>query len=595
MLLNKIKQKIDKAEVISFDIFDTLLVRPYIQPNDLFDHLGKMENIPNFRKMREFAFEEAIRKYKTPENEEVTFEQIYEFIPEQYKYIKDKELELEYQVLQENTEMKEVYNFALKRNKRIIIVSDMFLPKNFIESVLNKNGYKNYNKLYLSSEYKKLKFTGNLFRTVLNELQIKPNKVLHIGDNKYSDYKTPVKMGMNALKYEKISKQFFKNNKKAKKFYEKYSNSLTISILMGCLALSKDTKQNYWYDLGFNYGGAFIFAYMYWLKTMLSKDNIEEILFVARDGHTLEKVYNILNNKHKTHYFYAPRLISICCTLDIDDKINASDFECIDAISSIINYYKSQTEAKFQIPNLETKNEYLSFWEQHKSFYQELAQKEHEKYKDYLLSLNINEPKIAFVDVMTTFFTAHKFIQDILNDKVVKGYYYLVSDFYNFNREKLEYRNYTNQIFNVKFIELLISSPEPPIIRIEDNKPVYKDITKFDKYRMDIYPHISKGELDFAKLLKEYFGEYLIQLDCALICEWMDTFSKNFRIKDYFYLKNLSHSWNVNHSNYTLLFGELSLKYLIQTIFSIKNSPDKTYKIIRVLGFKIKIKRNKNK
>ena len=593
MLSNKIKHKIDKATVVSFDIFDTLLVRPYIQPNDLFDHLGEMENIPNFRKMREFAFQEAVRKYNTPKNEEVTYEQIYEFIPEQYKHIKNKELELEYQVLRQNTEIKEIYNYALKKNKKIIIVSDMFLPKNFIESVLNKNGYTNYNKLYLSSEYKKLKLTGNLFRILLNELQVKPNKILHIGDNKYSDYKTPAKLGINAVKYEKISEQFFKNNKKAKNFYKKHSNSLTASILTGYLALSQNRKQNYWYNLGFNYGGAFIFSYMYWLKTMLSKDNIEEILFVARDGHTLEKVYNILNDKHKTHYFYAPRLISICCTLDIDDKIKASNFECIDAISSIINYYKPQTETKFQIPKMETKTEYLSFWEQHKSYYQELAQKEQEKYRNYLLSLNIKESKIAFVDVMTTFFTAHKFIQDILNDKSIKGYYYLVSDFYDFDRDKLEYRNYTNKIFNVKFIELLVSSPEPPIIRIDDKKPLYKEITKYDRYRMDIYPHISSGELDFAKLLKSCFGEYLIQLDCALICEWLDTFCEQFSIKDYFYLKNLSHSWNVNHSNYTLLFDELSLKYLIQTIFSIKNSPDKTYKIIRFLGFKIKIKRNK--
>ena len=163
-----VKQKIDNAEVVSFDIFDTLLVRPYVNPNDLFDHLGELENIHNFRKMREIAFEQAIHKYKNEKVEEVTLEQIYEFLPKQIQYLKEKELELEYKVLQQNFEIKEVYDYAISKNKKIILISDMFLPKDFIESVLSKNGYTNYYKLYLSSEIKKLKFTSNLYRHVLN-------------------------------------------------------------------------------------------------------------------------------------------------------------------------------------------------------------------------------------------------------------------------------------------------------------------------------------------------------------------------------------------------------------------------------------------
>ena len=595
MLLDKIKKQIDKADIISFDIFDTLLVRPYVHPNDLFNHLAELGNIPDFRKMREVAFEQAIHKYKNEEVEEVTLDKIYEFVPTEYHYMKNLELDIEGQVLQQNLELKEIYDYSLAKNKKIIIVSDMFLPKDFIEKVLAKNGYDKYAKLYLSSEYKKLKYTGNLFKIVLKEENVVPKKILHIGDNKYSDYKSPKKLGIQAIRYTKISEQFFNKNKKAKKFYKRHSDNLTISILMGSLALKRNEKHNYWYKLGFNYGGAFIFSYMFWLRNILSQDNINEILFVARDGYTLEKVYNLLqNNNENTHYFYAPRLISMCCTLDIEDKIRASEFECVDAISSIINYYKSQTKSNIDNSELKTKNEYLSFWEQHKSYYQKLSQKETEKYKEYLLSLNLNEDKIAFVDVMTTFFTGHKFIQDVLSDKIIKGYYYFVSDYYNCDRSNLNFENYTNKFFNIKFMELLVSSPEPPIIGIDNNNPIYKNITKYDQYRMNIYPDISQGELDFAKLLKSYFGKYLIQLDTELICEWIDSFAEKFTMEDYFYLRKLSHSWNANHSKYSLLFDELSTKHLIQNIFSIKNSNDNTHKIIKILGLQLKFKR-KNK
>ena len=44
-LLNKIKSKIDSYDIISFDIFDTLLLRPYVKPTDLFLHIEKSEKM----------------------------------------------------------------------------------------------------------------------------------------------------------------------------------------------------------------------------------------------------------------------------------------------------------------------------------------------------------------------------------------------------------------------------------------------------------------------------------------------------------------------------------------------------------------------
>ena len=113
------------------------MVRPYVKPNDLFDHIAVLFEAPGFRRLREEAFVKAREKYCTSENEEVTLAQIYEFVPEKYKYLEEKELELEFQILQPNEELKAVYEYALLKGKRIIIVSDMFLPKSFIERMLH--------------------------------------------------------------------------------------------------------------------------------------------------------------------------------------------------------------------------------------------------------------------------------------------------------------------------------------------------------------------------------------------------------------------------------------------------------------------------
>jgi len=284
--------------------------------------------------------------------------------------------------------------------------------------------------------------------------------------------------------------------------------------------------------------------------------------------------------------------------LDIENKINATDFECIDAINSIINYYEPKTKNKFNIPPMKTKDDYLSFWNEHISDYQDLSQFEQKKYKEYLSTLELNSDKIAFVDIMTTFFTGHKFIQKILNTKFIKGYYYFVSKIFDFNRNGLHYEQYTNSIdrpLPLKFIELLISSPEPPITSLENNKPVYKQVLKNDKIRIDIYPDISQGEVDFAKLLISIFDKYLIQLDTNIICDWLSHFPENLNFEYYKNLKNLTHSWNANHSKYTLLFDELGFKSIIHKFFSIKNNFQKTHKIITICGIQFKIKKKHKK
>ncbi|MCI7411744.1 MAG: hypothetical protein MSS67_08630 [Helicobacter bilis] len=47
-LLQQVKAMCENVEIISFDIFDTLLLRPYIRPTDLFLHLEYLYNRPNF-------------------------------------------------------------------------------------------------------------------------------------------------------------------------------------------------------------------------------------------------------------------------------------------------------------------------------------------------------------------------------------------------------------------------------------------------------------------------------------------------------------------------------------------------------------------
>ena len=55
LLQSKIKNEIKNAKVVSFDIFDTLLLRTYIRPRDVFKHLETAFDAKGFANERFYA------------------------------------------------------------------------------------------------------------------------------------------------------------------------------------------------------------------------------------------------------------------------------------------------------------------------------------------------------------------------------------------------------------------------------------------------------------------------------------------------------------------------------------------------------------
>lgn len=216
--INALKALIDRHKVISFDIFDTLLLRPYVRPVDLFEHLGRLNKIENFKEIRIKAEKEA-RKVNSG-REDITIDDIYLHLPPEYSFLKEKEMALEAKVLQPNKEMLQVFRYALKQRKKVIIASDMYLPVEFLNRMLRKNGFTGFDKLYVSSDVGKGK-GKSLFSHIIKDLDENPQDVLHIGDNLSCDYKKSVSLGMSAFYYRKVFDVFINRNIKAKSFWEK--------------------------------------------------------------------------------------------------------------------------------------------------------------------------------------------------------------------------------------------------------------------------------------------------------------------------------------------------------------------------------------
>lgn len=135
MSIKSYKQYIDRCEVVSFDVFDTLIKRNVRTPKDVFS-LVEREALKRFGVFMEGFRDKRVCAERTArelsDREEISFGEIYDQLPyeEEIKSsLSQLELEMEYALTTVNLEIKEVYKYAIDRGKEVIIVSDMYLDR----------------------------------------------------------------------------------------------------------------------------------------------------------------------------------------------------------------------------------------------------------------------------------------------------------------------------------------------------------------------------------------------------------------------------------------------------------------------------------
>lgn len=222
--LEYLKEKIfnEKVEYISFDIFDTVVMRPVYYPEDIFllldqDFSKMCSSNTNFSILRIGAEQEARRSVaeRNRAYQDVTIDEIYQYLTTQYNIPEniaermcEKEKALEIELCVRRNAAKELYDMALLSGKKIIFTSDMYLDRSTIECILHKNGFVKYERLFLSSEERVTKNSGKLYEHVLSTLHVDGNQVLHIGDTWQNDIINAEKYGLKTIFFPKYREVF---------------------------------------------------------------------------------------------------------------------------------------------------------------------------------------------------------------------------------------------------------------------------------------------------------------------------------------------------------------------------------------------------
>lgn len=536
MLFDYIKNQIDSHLVISFDIFDTLLLRPYAKPTDLFLHLEKIHQTAGFKDARIQAEKQA--RQINADAEDITLDDIYAQLDKKYKHCQNLELQLERQILYPNPDLKEIFDYAKKQKKRIIITSDMYLPEDFLSDVLAQKGFAEFDKIYLSSSIRKTKDTGTLYQHILDDLKVKPADILHMGDNLKSDKIKAEKAGLHSIFFPKKIDEVFENNQRAKIFYERHQNDLTASVLLGLLAISP-ADDNYWKNFGYTYAGPAILAYVNWIYRQLTHDKINDVMFLGRDGYPLKKVFNLLYpDKFNTHYFYAPRLLNLA------------------------------TQKK--------------------------------SYTTYLKQFDLKSKNIALIDSCSSLLSAQKKLVACLPNKNITGYYWFTYDNGRNNTEKYQIKTFQysdkTKFLNWNIMELFMSAPTPPVEKINGTDVVFKKANAFDKKRIEIYPNLLDGITFFAEKYQEIFKSASVQFSCDTIVDWINILCTVSTKKDKEQFSQIYHAEDKGHTDYKPLMAcwnkhQINMKGFFKVI---SNNDKFEIKLFKFISF-IKYKRSSNR
>lgn len=296
---------ISQAEVISFDFFDTLFIRPLMDPEDAFDILGRKFGIENFRQHRRSAQAEAFRRMHKNGRKEITLEGIYACFSASSSTPADSlmqaEFELELELVHPNKEMQELFQQALSAGKKVILTSDMYLPAVFFERALNRHNLYQV-PLYISSDKNATKRDfGELFDVISSDLGVAHERILHIGDNRESDFNKAVAKGLKAFHYQATRQP------------------LEIAHSAPEASLARGMSRKHFADLppgsatelGFLYGGPAAVAFLDWIGVQAKKDGIDKVLFLARDGYCLDLIARSRNDADfpDFHYFMGSRTV----------------------------------------------------------------------------------------------------------------------------------------------------------------------------------------------------------------------------------------------------------------------------------------------
>lgn len=289
-------------KVVSFDIFNTVLLRYVSKPEDVFEEAGKRLDFPPGITAEDYKYIRVqtqrniqTKKQLAEGTAEVDLEEIANGLP---VWINGKDaINAEVQAEKEldfgNPEIVNLIIWLQEKGYHIIYVSDMYLSASQIETVLSIARVPEH-KVFVSNAFGVDKKSGELFQVVLNSEKLNSSQLIHIGDNFEADVLGAEKCGIKAFLYGAPYSDAT-SGLEMEKFVlgAGWTNKNILRHVAGTLGKSDSEEMSRWHALGSQMLGPLLVYFMKWLSEQITWQKDETLLFLMREGSFLQKAWQI--------------------------------------------------------------------------------------------------------------------------------------------------------------------------------------------------------------------------------------------------------------------------------------------------------------
>lgn len=310
-----------KVRVVIFDIFDTLVLRPLVDPESVKLLVARQvgsEFGDTYLALRGQA-EETARQIA---GRDVGLSAIYDQIStlsglpaalvQDWRKIEER---IELLAVRRRPETAALLESAAAQGKRVVLASDMYLPREVIEAILERQAIRGWERLYLSSEIGVRKDHGDMYKFILEQENVLPSEVLVIGDNEHSDLQIPWDRGFqcrHVLRPVELARAMPRLGPLVDRVLQDrdINTDLTMGLVIRAtlhpvtfrrfdpLAFTLPTP----WSVGFTVLGPVVMAFVQWLAERATSLGVQRLYFLSREGQFLKAVYD----RYMAHSKVAP-------------------------------------------------------------------------------------------------------------------------------------------------------------------------------------------------------------------------------------------------------------------------------------------------
>lgn len=328
-------EKIRAADVVSFDVFDTLLMRRCLEPTDVFALIEREakrrgllpQDVP-FAKQRILAERALYPSQPTLADIYARLMRDTGLAEDTAKELRALELAEEEHQLVPRTAMLDLLHEAQAMGKTVCVTSDMYLGGQTIGRLLLMQGITGLDHVFVSSDVGVSKCDG-LFDLVQ---QTYPHKhILHIGDNATSDIHAAMASGCDAWLVPSARQMLTESACAA---LNEHAQGLPERIILGQF-LARELNDPFLFEatqgrlrladayaLGRDYAGPMVAGFVQWLIERCRADGIEMLLLGARDGWLIREILDdaarTIDLPFRYRYIYVSR--AACTPAGVEDE-----------------------------------------------------------------------------------------------------------------------------------------------------------------------------------------------------------------------------------------------------------------------------------